>query len=94
MSRADDIAQLLIETGHDWSARELALHFYCTINSIQSSMTKVRRLCTLKESTATSKAYSRPEIRYSAIVDRGVGLLAMNKPRNRYEPSVVYKPND
>lgn len=88
MSRADDIAQLLIETGHDWSARELSLHFYCTPNSIQSAMTKVRRLCTLREVTESNVT------RYSAIVDRGVGLLAMQKPRNRHEPSVVYKPND
>lgn len=94
MSRADDIAQLLIETGHDWSAREIALHLFCTINSVQSAMTKVRKLCVLEETITPAKRAHRPEMRYRARVEQSKGLLQMNRPRAKPEPAVVHSPND
>lgn len=93
MSRGEDIAKLLIETGHEWSARELAEYFHCTHSSIQSAIVSVNRLCALRVTTGTSKAH-RPELHYMAIVHQGDGLLAMNRPIGRHKPYVVHAPND
>lgn len=93
MSRGEEVAAFLVDDGREWSAAEMARHFNCTHNSIQSAMTSVRRLCTLTQRTKSSKT-GRPEIYYMAIVDRGVGLLSMNKPITKLKPYVVHAPND
>lgn len=91
MSRGEEVAKLLIESGYEWTCVELAKHFGCTHNSIQSAMTTVNRLCTLVITTGKS-SLGRPELRYRAVVCYGVGILAMNKPTIKHKPAVVHAP--
>lgn len=90
MTIGEDIAKFLIEQGCEYTASELAKQFGRTHNCIQSAMTSARRNCTLKETKRPSSNFG-PQIYYMAIVDRGIGLLAMNKPVNKPNPYYTHK---
>lgn len=92
MSRGEEIVKILLEHGNEWTTAELSKELGCTPNSVQLAMTKVRRLCTLIETLRPSSGTSVTH--YRALVDRGVGLLSMNKPIHKHHPSRVHKHND